>query len=66
MLAILVMTYSSNIIDWNVTEVKRLDIKIRKRMTTHSMHHPKAGIRGLYLSGSNGERERFDSARAVL
>ena len=32
MLAIPVITYSFNIIDWNLSEVKRLDIKIRKTM----------------------------------
>ena len=31
-LAIPVITYSFNIIDWNLSEVKRLDIKIRKTM----------------------------------
>ena len=39
-LAIPVITYIFIIIDWNPSEVKRLDIKIRKMMTTHSMHHP--------------------------
>ena len=39
-LAIPVITYSFNIIDWNLSEVKRLDIKIRKMMPTYSMHHP--------------------------
>ena len=47
MLAIPVITYSFNIIDCNLSEVKRLDIKIRKVMTTHSMHHPKADIHRL-------------------
>ena len=32
-LAVPVITYSFNIIDWNLSEVKRLDIKIRKTMT---------------------------------
>ena len=32
-LAILVITYSFNIIDWNLSELKRLDVKIRKMMT---------------------------------
>ena len=53
-LAIPVITYSFNIIDWNLSEVKRLDVKIRKMMTTHSMHHPKADIHRLYLPRSNG------------
>ena len=56
MLAIPVITYSFNIIDWNLSKVKRLDIKVRKMMTTHSMHHPKADIHHLYLSRCNGGR----------
>ena len=55
-LAIPVITYSFNIIDWNLSEVKRLDVKIRKMMTTHSMHHPKADIHRLYLPRSIGGR----------
>ena len=43
-LAIPVITYIFNIIDWNLSEVKRVDIKVRKMMTTHNMHHPKDGI----------------------
>ena len=53
MLVIPVITYSFNIIDWNHSEVKRLDINVRKMMTTHSMHHPKADIHRLYLPTSN-------------
>ena len=56
MLAILVITYSFSIIDWNLSEVKRLDIKVRKMMTTHSTHHPKANIHHLYLPRSNRGR----------
>ena len=55
-LAIPVITYSFNIIDWNLSEVKRLDTKIRKIMTTHSMHHPKADIHRLYLPRSSEGR----------
>ena len=43
MLAIPVITYSFNIIVWNLSEIS-IDTKIRKMMTTHSMHHPKANI----------------------
>ena len=52
-LAIPVITYIFIIIDWNPSEVKRLDIKIRKMMTTHSMHHPKDDIHRLYLPRNN-------------
>ena len=55
-LAILVITYSFNIIDWNLSEVKRLYVKIRKMMTTHSMHHPKTDIDRLHLRRSSGGR----------
>ena len=55
-LAIPIITYSLNIIDWNLNEVKRLDIKVRKMMTTHSVHHPKADIDRLYLPRSNRGR----------
>ena len=55
-LAIPVITYSFNIIDWNLSEVKKIDVKVRKMMTTHSMHHPKADIHRLYLQRSNGGR----------
>ena len=47
MLAIPVITYSFNIIDWNLSEVKRLDIKIKIMMKTHNMHHPKDNIQSL-------------------
>ena len=55
-LAIPVITYSFNIIDWNLSEVKKIDVKVRKMMTTHSMHHPKADIHRLYLQRSNRGR----------
>ena len=54
MLAMSVITYNLNIIDWNLSEVKRLNIKVRKKMTTHSIHHPKIDIHNLYLPRSNG------------
>ena len=64
-LAIPVITYSFNIIDWNLGEEKRLDVKITKMMRRHSMHHPKADIHRLYLPRSS-RGKRFDSTRAVL
>ena len=54
MLAIPVITYSFNIIDWDLSEVKRLDIKVRKMMTIQNMHHPKTHIHRLYLQRRNG------------
>ena len=54
--AIPVITYSFNIIGWNLCEVKRLDIKVRKMMKTNNMHHPKTDIYRLYVPRSNGVR----------
>ena len=55
-LAIPVITYSFNIIDWNLSEVKGLDTKVRKIMTTQGMHHPRTDIHRLYLPRSNKGR----------
>ena len=49
MVAIPVFTYSFSVIDWNLSEVKRLDIKVRKMMVAHIMHHLKVDIHRLYL-----------------
>ena len=55
-LVIPVITYSFNIINWSISDIKRLDTKIRKLMTAHSMHHPKSDIDRLYIPRSNGGR----------
>ena len=41
-LAVLVVTYSFNIIDWAEQELQRIDRKTRKIMIAERMHHPKA------------------------
>ena len=43
-LAVPVVTYSFNIINWKMSEIKRLDTKTRKLLTIHRMHHPKAEL----------------------
>ena len=52
-LAIPGITYSFNIADWNLNEVKRLGIKVRKMITIHSMYYPKTDIYRLYIPRSN-------------
>ena len=47
-LALPIVTYSFNIINWNLNEIKRLDAKIRKQLTIYRMHHPKADVDRLY------------------
>jgi len=43
-LAIPVVTYSCNIIDWKKSKIKRLDTKTRKLLTLSEMHHTKADV----------------------
>ena len=55
-LALPIVTYSFNIINWNLNEIKRLDAKIRKQLTINRMHHPKADVDRLYIPRQKGER----------
>ena len=55
-LALPVATYSFNIIDWNLNDIKRMDVKIRKLLTANNMHHPKADVDRLYLPRNKGGR----------
>ena len=55
-LAIPVVTYSFNIIDWKMSEIKSLDTKTKKLLTLSKMHHPKADVDRLYLPRNAGAR----------
>ena len=55
-LAIPVVIYSFNIVNWNLSELRKLDAKIRKRFTCHRMHHPKSGDDRLYVPRNKGGR----------
>ena len=55
-LATPVVTYSFNIINWKLTEIKRLDTKTRKLLTMQNMHHPKADVDRMYLPRASGGR----------
>ena len=55
-LAIPVVSYSFNEVNWNLEEMKRIDRKIRKLMTLNRMHHPKAdGVECIYLEKKENE-----------
>ena len=56
-LALPVVTYSFTIINWSLTEIKKVDTKIRKLLTMYRMHHPKSDVNRLYLSRNEGGRE---------
>ena len=48
-LAVPVVTYSFNIINWTTEDLKKSDRKTRKLLTMEKMHHPKEDIDRLYL-----------------
>ena len=48
-LTIPVVTYSFNVVNWNLEETKRIDRKIGKLMTLNKMHHPKADVNRMYI-----------------
>ena len=55
-LALPVVTYSFTIINWSLTEIKKVDTKICKLLTMHRMHHPKSDVNRLYLPRKEGGR----------
>ena len=48
-LVVAVVTYSFNIMNWKMSDFKRLDTKTRKLLTIHIMQRPKADVDRLYL-----------------
>ena len=55
-LAVPVVTYSLNVINWTLQELAKLDTKTRKFLTMYKMHHPKSDVDRLYLSRTEGGR----------
>ena len=55
-LAVPVVQYSFGIIDWKISEIKKIDTKTRKLLNMHKMLHPKADVERLYLPRKDGGR----------
>ena len=56
-LALPVVTYSFTIINWSLTEIKKVDTIIRKFLIMHQMHHPKSDdVNRFYLPRKEGGR----------
>ena len=55
-LAVPVVTYSFNIINWKMEELMKLDGKTRKFLTMAKMHHPKTDVDRLYIPRKAGGR----------
>ena len=50
------MQYSFGIIDWKISELKKIDTKTRKLLNVHKMLHPKADVERLYVPRKDGGR----------
>jgi hypothetical protein len=55
-LAIPVVTYSFNILNWQLSELEKMDTKTRKILTLEKAHHPRSDVNRLYLSRAAGGR----------
>ena len=53
-LAIPVVTYSFNVINWNLEEIRRMDRKVRKLLTKNRMHHQKGDVNRMYVPRKEG------------
>ena len=53
-LAMTVVQYSFNVINWALQDLIRNDTKIRKLLTCYKMHHPKVDKDQLYLPRAEG------------
>ena len=71
-LATPVIEYSITILPWTIAELRNIDRKTRKILTTHKMLHPRADICRLYVPrkiGGRGLRQIesvFNQAQANL
>ena len=54
--AIPVLVYSFGIIQWSNTDVRNLEMGIRKILTKHRTHHPRAAVERVTLPRVNGGR----------
>ncbi|CAH3171077.1 unnamed protein product [Porites lobata] len=59
-LAVPVVQYSFGIIDWKISELKKIDTKTRKLLNIHKMLHPKADAERLYIPRKDGGRGLID------
>ena len=49
-MAVPVVTYSFNTVNWKLSELKKLHTKTRKFLTVHKMHHPKSDVDRLFVA----------------
>ena len=61
-LAVPVPGYSFGIVNWHQEELQKLDRKMRKLLTIHGQHHPKADVDCLYVPRKR--RKGLDAVRS--
>ena len=59
-LAVPVVQYSFGIIDWKISELKKIDTKTCKLLNMQKMLHPKADVERLYIPRKDGGRGLID------
>ena len=59
-LAVPVVQYSFGIIDWKISELKKIDTKTHKLLNMQKMLHPKADVERLYIPRKDGGRGLID------
>ena len=66
-LAVPVLRYSFEIINWHQEELQKVDRKTRKLLTIHGQHHPKENVDRLYAPRKQGGRSlmQLEAAYAV-
>jgi len=52
----LALRYSFGTVNWHQEELKKLERKMRKRLTIHRQHHSKADTDSLYVPRKQGGR----------
>jgi hypothetical protein len=55
-LAVPALRYSYGIVNWHQEELQKLEKKMRKLLTIHAQHHPKADVDPLYVPRKEGRR----------
>jgi len=55
-LAVPVVQYSFGIIDWKISELKRIDTKTHKLLSMNRMLHTKADVERMYIPRKDGGR----------
>jgi len=54
--AVPVLTYTFGVLNWTINDILEEDRTMRRMLTAHGFHHPKASVRRLYMKRRDGGR----------